>query len=167
MIGIAAALLATLLDPINWVMAFLVFLFTGWSERKVRFLAVAIVLSTIATVLIGSAIVRYQIYKDNEIDHSFNLFDDAHVNQIIDLDGEEFVDVFSENVFQAKKSYLETRDKDCRVIWNAFLDKGDSSAAVGRVCSVGHAAVTAASQLILVGVAMTLAGRIARRRISR
>jgi len=164
-VGVVAALIATLLDPTNWVLAFFVFLFVRWSEKKILFLVIGILLSTTGAILIGSGIVQYSIYKNNEIDSSFSPYDKAHADQIIGLRLDEFVDIFNERAFQAKKLYLETRDKDCRILWNSFLNKHDTGDRVERVCSVGNAAVTAASQVMLVGVAMALAGSIARRRI--
>ncbi len=109
--------------------------------------------------------VEYSIHKYDEIDDSFSPYDKAHIDQIMHLDLEEFTDIFNERAFEAQKLYLETRERDCRLLWNAFLDRNDSVDTVYRVCTVGNAAVTAASQLMLVGVAMVVAGSIARRRI--
>jgi hypothetical protein len=163
--GIVAAVIAGLLDPINWALAFLVFWCTRSSEKKFPFLAFWILLSTAAWTLISYGIVQYSIYGDNEIDYSFNTFDEAHVSQMGDLDMDEFLYVFNEKTFQARKLYLEARDRDCRIIWDAFLNKHDSDDIVKRVCAIGGAAVTATSQLALVGAVIGLAGTIARRRV--
>ncbi len=163
--GIVAALIATLLDPINWVLALFVFLLVRSRENKALFAALGILLSTTAAMLIGSGMVEYSIHKYDEIDDSFSPYDKAHIDQIMHLDLEEFTDIFNERAFEAQKLYLETRERDCRLLWNAFLDRNDSVDTVYRACTVGNAAVTAASQLMLVGVAMVVAGSIARRRI--